>query len=196
MTLLHVQSGFTQLVQGVQAYFADQEIGVNVDYGLRAWYRQDNQGPGGASRVVFVLGEFHGEQQLRSRAYGRIHSPFAHNTTNFQGTAGGFNPKEQAGWTRPAAVALWAAPDLTDPDDELLQNEQTEILLEQVLAAVRISQLADCFVKGWEVERISPPQERGFGEALCCNFELRGPLFYPATDVATPTAVVSRSTVS
>jgi hypothetical protein len=196
MSLQRMQSGFTHLVNGVRAYFADQEIGAVVAYGLKAWWRQDNQGPGGASRVVFILGEFHGEKELRSRAYGRIHSPFAHNTQNFIGTAGGFVPRELAGWTRPAAVAVWAAPDLIAPSDELLQNEQTEILLEQVLAAVRTAQMADCFVKGWDVERITPPLERGFGEALCCNFELRGPLFYPATDTATPSAAVSRGTVS
>jgi hypothetical protein len=196
MSVNQLQSSFTHLVNGVRAYFADQELPAVIHYGLRAWWRQDNQGPGGGSRVVFVLGEFHGDKALRARAYGRIHSPFAHTTAGLLGTAGGFNPREVAGWTRPAAVAMWAAPDLNSPDDELLQNEQTENLLEQVLVAIRTVQMADCFVKAWDIERVSPPQERGFGEALCCNFEMRGPLFYPATDTATPAAVLSRGHTS
>ena len=75
-------------------------------------------------------------------------------------------------------------------------NEKTESLFETLVVAVRYVQMADCFVKAWDVERVSPPQERGYGEAICANFELRGPLFYPATDTATPTGVVSRGPVS
>lgn len=181
------QSAMTALVQGVQTYFTANEISSVVDYGVRAWWHQDNQGPGGGNRVVFVGSEFHGERDYRPRPAGKLVSKLGHAQTN---------PAEIAHWIRPVAVAIWAAPNFSDPNSELLQNENTETLLEQTVNAMRSTFRADAFVEAWTLERAAPPQEQAFGESIICNFTLRSVLFYPATDVVTPNPAVGRLHVS
>lgn len=185
MSTITIGSGFTALVSGVRQYFSDNIVPAVVHVGVRAHFEQWNQGPGGASRVVFVPGEFHGETGLRARPYGKL-TVARHNTTS---------PREVAQWVeRPITISIWAAPDQTAPGDELLQNEQTEALLETTIVACRVAVMSD-YVPS-EIERLAPPQERAFGECLLVHGYLRGPLFYPPNDVAFPTPVVSRGTVT
>lgn len=180
------ESGFTHLVRGIRSYFQSQEYPTAIHVGIRAYFEQWNQGPGGADRVVVIPGEFHGEQTYRNRPYGSIQPKLGHASTN---------PAEVAQWTRPVTISVWASPAWNEggEDIELEQNERTEALFEAVRVACQVAEMAD--LKWGAVERVSPPQERAFGEAMLVHVEQRGPLYYPALQLAFPTPAVARAAV-
>jgi hypothetical protein len=179
------RSGFSFLVEGVRAYFLDQSYPTAIHVGVKAYFEQWNQGAGGADRVVFIPGEFHGEQVYRSRPYGSLQPKLGNQTSGFQ---------EVAQWTRPITIACWAPPSLEAPTDELLQNDRTEQLFEAVRVAAQVVQAAD--IAWGDVERVAPPQERAFGEAILIHAEQRGPLYYPALQRVFPSPAVARGAVT
>ena len=184
MSYPEYQSGFTFLVNGLRAYFQAQSYSAPIHVGIRAYWEQWNQGPGGADRVVVIPGEFHGEQTYRARPYGSLQPKLGHAS---------INPREVAQWTRPVTISVWASPDREAPTDELAQNEKTEALFEAVRVAAQVTQAAD--IHWGDVERVSPPQERAFGEAILVHLEQRGPLYYPTNLIAFPVAAVARGVV-
>lgn len=188
MSLPQYQSGLAFLYYGVQSYFSAQLYSATIWVGIRAYFEQWNQGPGGANRVVFIPGEYHGESTYRTRPYGSLQPALNHRG---QATT---TPREVGQWTRPITVSVWAPPDTDNPTDELAQNEQTELLFEWTRVAMHTVLAAD--LTWGNVERVSPPQERGFGEAILIHVEQRGPQFYPANGIAFPLPAVTRSPAS
>lgn len=185
MSLVKVRSGLTALFQRLGDYFETIGLPVKLDFGVDAYFQINNQGPGGANRIVIIPGHFDGKQPLSDRDMGYLGTKLGHSS---------LNPKEVGHWSRPVTFAVWAAPDLEDPKNALLQNENTEALLEALVAGVHTVLAAD-FVFG-NLVRTAPPQQTAFGEQFLVFGTVKGPLFYPATDQAFPTAVVSRGTVS
>lgn len=178
-----VSSGFLAVVASVRASFAAQGNTAVVEVGWKRRWRQDNQGAGGASRVVFTPSEdngaggnilppkFPGDRQLRD------------GSNNVVGHVRALADEEHT-----SIVSIWAV-DNTDRENEELQIAAVETLKEQTMNAIYESQGAFASVT-WGAKTWTPPPERAFGLELRFGMTLRTPIFMPPTLRIFPTGFV------
>ncbi len=121
------RSGLLRLRDSVAAYFEEWAVGAVVaPVGLKYRSFTLNAAPGGANRVVFIPGEFDGNNAPKARKYGSLSREVEnHSTAN--------NPKEIASWERPFTVSIWSAPvpGLSKEEGDTIGG--AEDLLEQVV---------------------------------------------------------------
>jgi len=192
-------SGLLGLVRGVRAFFTAQSVTANVVVGWTARSRIDNEGTGGANRVVFTPGELDPTSG----------APKVLKAGQLDRDAGqtdyvGYEPRLRAlaWWHAPVSVSVWAAG--ADPQDEEQQIEAVETLLEQTIQAIHnatdptTGQAAGfANIEEWgPVVWTTPPGEASFGREVTFSFVLRVPLFDVPIGVAHPQGQVNRGGVT
>jgi hypothetical protein len=189
------RSGLLALKRGVAEYFEAQSVSASVRVGWTARNRQDNAGPGGANRVVFIPGEFDptsgAPKVLRA---GKIDRDGEQNFVDL-------DPRLRvlAWWHEAVTCSVWAV-DSDHPQDEELQIEATETLLEQTIQGIHnavdpdtgtnvgFANIEDFGEPFW----VLPPGEMAFGRELVFGFVLYVPLFDAPTGIAYPSPAVGR----
>jgi hypothetical protein len=189
------QSGLLALVRGVRAYFEGNNVSAAVWLGWTKRSRTDNQGPGGANRVVFIPGEDAAQpgapKVLKAGVLDRM-APQQHVT---------LNPRLRAlaWWHEPVTVSVWAV-DADHPQDEEGQIAATEDLLELTIQALHnaVDPTSGLGVGFANIEEWGPPSwtlppvEAPFGRELTFSFVLLVPLFDQPQGLAFPGPVVTR----
>jgi hypothetical protein len=194
------RSGLLGLVRGVRARFVANGIAAVVDVGWNKRGRQTNQGPGGASRVVFMPGAMPDPSAGPQKAMraGRIdrNAPQNHVTLDP-------HLRALAWWHEEITVSVWGV-DLSTPGssaDEEKQIEATEALLESTMQAIHgavdpdtgqpagFASIEDWGESVWTV----PPGENAFGREILFGLVLIVPLFDLPELVAYPQAGVTRN---
>jgi len=170
------RSGVLVLRNAVADYFSDRNVPALVaEVGLKYRSFLLNQAPDCANRVVFIPGEFTGENAPKPRPYGKL----SRETMN---SASVVNPRELLAWDRPLTVSIWAAPVPGAVDKIGVATAVAEDLLEQVVRAVTYASdgkgnsLA-ASVEWGEVTITNPPEENSFGVELLVSLIQKGPLF-------------------
>jgi hypothetical protein len=189
-------SGIMALRRGLAAYFAATDVAATVHVGWLPRGRQDNQGPGGANRVVLVPGEFDptsgAPKVLRA---GRIDREGQQNHVNL-------DPRYRAvGWAHDVVtVSCWGV-DPERPNDEERQIEATLALREVTVAGlhnavdpltgtpVGFANIEEWGEAGWTL----PPVERAFGREYTFGLVLLVPLFDAPVGLAYPQPAVARN---
>jgi hypothetical protein len=185
------------LVRGVEAFFKAQGVTASVDVGWTRRSRQDNQGPGGANRVVFIPGEFDASPSPpKVLRYGELDLEGEQNQVTLA-------PRLRTiAWLHGAyTCSVWAA-DASAPTDERKQIWRTKQLLRWTLQAMQnaVDPLTEQPVGGANLQWggtlawTLPPGEQAFGRELCFEFRLLEPQHDVPIATAYPgTAVVARS---
>jgi len=214
------RSGLLALRDGMAANF--EAWGVMATVGVVSFkerWRQDNQGPGGANRVLLMPGAHDGSETPKSVDGGELTKP---RHTHAQ-------VRELAGWNKLVTMSVWAvdASSETAKADAASQIEAVEDLLELAVRAAHnavilgpaappepLAQgtaianggqamqtlvppaplavgLAD--IVWGKVRWIQPPVEWAFGLELLVQLVHRGPLFDVFEDHAFPSPVVHRN---
>jgi hypothetical protein len=183
------------LVRGVRAYFDANGIAAKVSAGWTARYRQDNQGPGGASRVVFVPGDFDpGGGPPKVLDGGEIDRDGAMNQI-------GLNPSLRTlAWHHAVYTACVWGVHPEKPQDEEAQLWATKALLHRTVRAMHLAVDPETGqgagfgnIESWGKLRYTlPPGEMGYGREAVFRFVLLEPLFDQEIEQAFPDAVVTR----
>lgn len=186
------RSSLIALSDAVRAYFVATNVAANVPAcGWKERGKQINQGPGGASRVIFMPGKYTGEpgppKVLEGGRIGR-----AQRKTNL-------NPRELVSWDRVSTVSVWGV-DAMRSDDEEAQIEATETLFECTVRAMHNSvdlvtgvPLGAGAIEWGDVFLVAPPTERGFGREMLVTFVHKAVFFDDEIDTAFPSAAVARN---
>lgn len=189
--------GIVALVGGVRRYFEVNEIPAVVALGWTKRYRQDNQGPGGACRVVFTPGVTDGSggapKVLRA---GRIDRDAEQGQVV---VANGVRLRALGWWHAPYTVSVWGV-NPERPTDEAEQIIATKRLLQLTIRAMHnavdpvtgqgagfanIEELGDV---NWTL----PPGEMAFGRELTFGFVLLEPEFDQPIELAFPGPAIER----
>jgi len=188
------RSGLVYLREQVANYFNQNGIAATVaPVGLKYRSFQINQTfPGGANRIVFIPGEFDGENLLKSRPFGTLNR-------QIRQSAEVINPRELLCWERAVTLSIWSPPVTGSREDEEGALAIAENLLEQVVRAVQYvpdpsnpnASISASILWG-DVLYKSPPVESAFGVELLVSLIQLVPLFDTTLDVVYPSAVVSR----
>jgi len=196
------RSGLLGLVRGMRAYVADTSV-VPASFGTPSivvgWakrWRQDNQGAGGASRIVLIPGQFDASAPWPPKTLraGSIDRDFEQNYVQL-------NPQMRirAMWHQQVTCCVWGV-DPSNPTDEEAQIAATEDLLELTIQALHnavdsetgqtagAANIAEYGEPSWTL----PPGENGFGRELSFGFVLLVPLFEQPTSEAFPRGAVAR----
>lgn len=190
------KSALRALVRGVDAYFQAYGVPARVSLGWTQRDRQDNQGPGGAARVVFVPGEFTPEGgPPRNLRAGLLSRQGQQNDSD-----GDTRNRALAWWAEIVTCSVWAV----DPDnatDEGAQIEATEDLLESTIqgihnavdpktqANVGFANVLEWGPATWTL----PPAQRAFGRELTFTFVLQVPMRDQPVSLAEPQPAVNRA---
>jgi hypothetical protein len=191
------RSGLVYLRDQTAQYFLDYNINAVVPpVGLKYRSFTLNQAtPANSNRVVFIPGEFDGENILKSRNYGVI-------SRDIRNSASVVNPSEIAAWERPFTVSIWAAPKPGESDDEQSAISEVENLLELTIRAMlsaldpsdpRQGKTVAASIVWGNVLIKSPPSEKAFGTELLLSAIQLCPIFGLTLDVVQPSAVVPRT---
>ena len=200
------------LVRGVQAYFDSQNITATVRLGWTPRDRQDNQGPGGANRVVFIPGEFDPSTSAappKALKAGTADRDGEQNYVDVNGVR-----YRAVAWNHDSyTCSVWAA-DPDEPNDQGRQIAATLCLREQTRAAIYNSvdpqQVADnnqslegaifpvsagfANIEEWgQMYWTLPPGEMGFGRELTFSFVLYSVEFDAPITLAYPQPAVARN---
>lgn len=196
-------AGLLALTAGVQAFFQAQGLTATVAFGWKARSQQLNQGPGGASRVVFMPGRVPPDSDApKSIDAGEILQPR-------MPTANKDNPRALRQWKQLVTLSVWgvAGDGYTGGlglGDEASQYAATIDLFEATLQAIQGAVwldhagerhsvgLADVVLE--QASWVQPPVEMGFGRELYVVFTHRGPLYDLPRAIATPQPAVNRGT--
>lgn len=170
------------LIASVRADFAANAVTANVDFGWNRTIRQDNQGAGGANRVVFMPSDeagnggeirparFMGDRNVRD-ADGKV-----------VGNIRALQDVEEI-----VTVFVWAR-DAQHPDDEVAQYEATVTLAERTMIAIHGAPGAYGCVT-WRSRKWRPPLERAFGRELQLVLTIDQPIFARPRMLAFPSGV-------
>jgi hypothetical protein len=189
------RSGLLGLKRGLAAFFVAQDISASVRVGWTARSRQDNQGPGGASRVVLIPGDFDATTGApRVQRAGRLDRDGPQNHVNLDPQL-----RALAWWHESVTCSVWGV-DVERPKDEEAQIEATELLLEQTIQGLHnavdpltntpagFANLEDWGEPFWTL----PPGEMAYGRELVFGFVLVVPLFDLPIDKGYPVPAVGR----
>lgn len=185
--MITIRSGLRHLVEGVRAYFSEHAVESIVTAGFRPRYKQENQGPGRANRVVFIPGD------PRSGAGGRIGQP---REPGFREIVNPADPTKLAGtaraiadWDRSLLISVWAY-DADKRTDDFEQICACEDLIELTKRAVDSVALANAV---WTTTTWTVPGESAFGAECMLGLEFTHPLFDVPNERAFPeNAVVTK----
>jgi hypothetical protein len=195
------RSGLVYLRDTVATYFQLNEIAATVaKVGKKYRFVKLNADRDtSANRLVFIPGEFDGEDKPKPRAYGSL----SRATDN---SASVVNPPEIMHWDRTFTLSIWAPPKLGDTSDEESAHEIIENLFEQVLRATQT--LADptldpdlagvpspipASIRWGDITIMDPPGEKTFGIEWLVQGVMLSPFFGQAMATVFPTAVVPRT---
>lgn len=195
-------AGVLALAAGVQLFFTDNGITAKVGFGWRARSEILNQGPGGASRVVFMPGRVDPNGGApKSIDAGKLTQPrFSRQTET--------NPRPLRWWHQTVTVSIWGVAPAgytggLDLGDEANQYGATGDLFEATVAALHNAVWVDpsgtehpvglADLQFVELSWVQPPVEMGFGRELLVVFTHNGPLFDLPVGLAYPQAAVNRS---
>lgn len=191
------RSGLCALVRGVRALMVTLAPGVVVELGWTKRSRNDNQGYGGASRVVFIPGEFDSSPGAPKTLRG--------GTIDRKGaqTHGGGNPRLRTlAHDHPiVTVSVWAC-DPMRPLDEEGQIEATEALRELTFQALQGAVDPETGTPvgfgnieyGGDWDWTLPPGEASFGREITFSLVLHNvPIFDQPVSTTTPQGSVARS---
>ncbi|MDB4996650.1 MAG: uncharacterized protein JWM74_4082 [Myxococcaceae bacterium] len=181
------KSGSVALVKAVRAFFEDSQITAKVSLGWKERAKQDNQGAGGANRVVFTPSDDSGAGGRITAVRGvgdRLDGDLAAGTA--ESRRGLFN------WERIFLVSVWAVDTstLNDPENEEAQIEAVELLFEHVMQAVQA--FAGQTAKWGDVRWTVTPLERTFGRELRASLQFKHPMFDEKYAVVKPSPAVHR----
>lgn len=197
-----VRSGLVGLVRGVRAYFDANGVTAAVSLGWTQRYRQDNQGSGGANRVIFISGETDGSAgPPKVLKGGELDRDGAQNFVAVN--ANNERIRALAWWHRIVTVSVWAA-DPASPQDEELQIEATDALLESTLQALHNGSDPDTgqYTGGANIEHwgavayTTPPVEAAFGREYMFQIVILEGYFDAAVGMAYPGGAVGRGRVT
>lgn len=187
--------GLLALALGVERYFAANAILATVGVGLQERSFALNQGPGGASRVVLIDGDFDGSEAPRVLDGGALNR--ATRSLNL-------NPRELAQWERLITVSIWG---VDYSSEAALRDTRKQIaaaskLLERTIQALHCGAYADANGDQanagladlvWQKIRIThPPVEMGFGQEYLLTLVHREPLFDAPVGIAFPDPAIAR----
>lgn len=190
-----VRSGLVYLRNAVEKYFEAFAVEATVGLvGLKYRFFKLNQDRlTNANRVVFIPGEFDGDDAVKPRRYGTINRA----TDN---SASVVNPREIAHWDRLFTLSVWAPPTPGDVADEQGAVAAAEDLLEQVLRAAQAThdpfdatRSIGASIQWGDVTIKSPPNEKSFGAELLIGGLMLSPFYDITLDYVTATAVVPRT---
>lgn len=185
--------GLLALVDGVQDFLTAQSWDVRVTFGWKERVKILNQGPGGASRVVFMPGRMPPEGTAVPRPVdaGAFTKPRIKED----------NPRPLVWWHKVVTVSIWGV-DTTRLNDERAQYAAAVDLVEATTQAIHRAVyttpdgvehnvgLADVI---WEsAQWIQPPTENAFGREFFAYFTHNGPLYDIPVGTATPKPSVVR----
>ena len=165
------RSGLVALVHSVRDYFTANGVTASVSLGWKERSRQDNQGAGGANRVVFTPSDDSG----RGGTIDGIRGPGSRNNL---ASNGGDDTSRRGlySWERFVVVSIWAQDDSqADPEDEEAQIEATEALFEWTMRAVQAFAHQDA--RWGDVTWTPTPVDRSFGRELRAALTYRHPMF-------------------
>jgi hypothetical protein len=200
-------SGILGLARGMRAFFASPLTpspngAPVVAVGWTPRSRQDNQGAGGAGRIVLIPGEFDATSPAtpKSLRAGTIDRDFEQNFVGNQGNlVGNQNMRIRAMWHAALTCSVWAV-DPDQPQDEEGQIGATEDLLEFAIQALHYAvdpvtgqTVGAANVEYGEASWTLPPGEAGFGRELTFGIVIRVPLFDPPTVLAFPKPAIARN---
>lgn len=195
MTDVLILDGLLALVRGVRARFEDDGVSAVVDVGWTKRYRQDNQGPGGANRVVFIPGESDpssGAPKVLEAGEINLDGEQMHLDDDVRF-------RTLAWWHAPYTVSVWGV-DPAHPKDEAGQIWATKRLLRQTIRAMHTAvdpetgQFAGAaqIVQWGRVRWTLPPSESAFGRELTFGFVLVEPQFDAPEELAYPSPALVR----
>lgn len=189
MTII-IRSGLLAAVATVGPFLAANGITATVEVGWKRRPRQDNQGTGGANRVVFIPSGEKGDG-------GKLTPPRfpGQRTVRDAVDAPVGNVRSLIDWKRNVVISIWAADRTTanDPNNEAAQIEAVETLFEWVARAVHSAPGAFASIE-WGEPTFTEPTERSFGLELLVPLTFSHPIFDQPRDLVFPTvAVVSRA---
>lgn len=163
--------GLVSFVDRVQEYFTDHGVTAAVLLGRREVWRQDNQGPGGANRVVFSPGDKGGR-------FGQIAAAHQPGHRRTRGNARSLVNREAL-----FVVSVWAV-DNSDVTNERLQFLAADDLLEQTVRAVHWAAGGHY---AWSSCDVRPdPNEIAFGVEYVASLTFRYPLLDVEVPIGTP----------
>jgi hypothetical protein len=196
------RSALVALKRGLRAYFDANGIGAATEVGWTARSRIDNQGFGGANRVVLAPGFFDpNEGAPRARRAGKLDRNAEQNQIDISpGVASTYQPLRVIAWLhQDVTCCVWAV-DTDHPQDEELQLEATETLLEYTLQGLHLANdpetqtsVGFANIEEWgEAFWTLPPGEMAFGRELTFSLVLLVPFFDQPVGLAYPGPSVGR----
>lgn len=159
-------------------------VTANVVFGAKSRARQDNQGPGGANRIVLAPSDDDGRGSKLDAAYQAGEEEVFDENNVFQGTQRQIASYQQL-WT----CSVWAV-DPQAPKDEERQLEATEDLFQWAYRAVFAVGMAD--VTPVDYRLTSPTVDSLFGKEARFTFILRQPIFDIPLEAGTATGRIIR----
>jgi hypothetical protein len=197
-----IVSGLGGLVRGVRVYFEANAVDANVSIGWTARYRQDNQGAGGANRVIFIPGEDAAApgppKILKSGAFD------LDGAQNFVATNANGERLRTLAWNHePVTVSVWAV-DPDRPQDEEAQYEATILLVAATIQAIYNAVdpqtgagAGYANIEAWgDSAWTLPPGEMAFGRERTFGLVLLVPYFDAAVTMAYPGGALARGRVT
>lgn len=178
------------LVAEVRTALTARGVTASVEFGWRRAERQDNQGPGGANRVLFVPSRDDGDG-------GELAPPRFRGDRNVRDEDGLVvgTVRALADWVERPYALVWGR-DPIRPEDEERQYEATRTLFEETMVALHGASGAFASVT-FERARWTPPATRTFGREVRLEFSIRNPVFFPARELVYPAGVaVGRGVLS
>jgi len=192
-------SALLALRRAVADYFTTNNVSASVYLGWKPRSRQDNQGPGGSNRVVFIPGDFDPSSgEPKALKAGALDRDAPQNHVDL-------DPRQRAvAWWHPIVTcSVWAC-DPSAPQDEAGQIAATDDLFNATCAALHnaVDPVTGTAIGFGNIEEFGdtmwtlPPVESAFGRELTFRFVLLSPRFDAPTGLAYPSPAVNRNPVA
>ncbi len=168
---------FKQLVTGVAAFFAANEITAVVERGWKARSEQINQGPGQANRVIFMPSKVDG-------AAGAIVNPrqVGIRVVGEDPAVPEYAIRPLSDWSRSLVVSMWAY-DGDNPNDEGAQCDAVDTLQMWTQQAVQSVAFGNAV---WGATKFTVPAERAFGLELLVDLTFQSAIFDVPQEITRP----------
>lgn len=189
---VRIVSGMSALFKGVKAHFQalEPEDKVVVVFGYRERAKQQNQGQGGANRVIFLPGDPDGN--------GGELAATPRDVGNFEVTQIVDDEEQRvaeirplASWERQFTISIWGV-DNDAQRDELAQAAAAEDLFEETLRAIEQFKGAGGPNIAWGRVKWTVAKENTFGTELLVACAIAHPLLDAPDEVTFPGFSLSR----